>query len=197
VVKFYTACAEVNSISNVVPDTSSPVSAPMRGTANVPSQQRVRSSRLSTDPTGLELGEMALEEANLMFAVDARWVGGGVHDAEMVVDLSRSDGSGRLGNQLGSTHVLPVPVGGAVEGELETGCASTIGWVLVAGIESEVGSDGAASVDIVLVFTNLVAPRPFVQIRNRLIVESSIPQDCASRRPNEGCQSHRETHIVE
>jgi hypothetical protein len=129
-----------------VPNTSSPVSAPMRVTADVPSQQRVRSSRLSTDPAGLQLGEMALEEAYLMFAVDARRVGGSVHDAEMVVDLSRIDGGGRLGNQFCSTHVLPVPVGGAVEGELETRCTSAIGWVLVAGIESEVGSDGSASV---------------------------------------------------
>lgn len=128
-----------------MPDTSSPFSAPLRGTANIPSQERIRRSRLSANPTGLQLGEMTLEEADLMFAVDARWVGGSVHDAEMVVDLARCDGRGGLGNQFRSAHVLSVPVRGTVEGELETRGASTVGRVLVAGIESEVGIDGTGS----------------------------------------------------
>lgn len=61
---------------------------------------------------------MRLEEADLMLPVDAWWVGGRPHDAEVVPHLSRVDRHRRLRDQLCPPHILPVPVGRAIEREL-------------------------------------------------------------------------------
>ena len=102
-----------NLIGNVVPDASIPDNVPLRRSSNLPSQRRIARPRRATNPPRLQLGKVALEEADLVLAVQARGIGGAAHDAEMVVDLPAVDGRGGLRDQLGAAHVLPVPVGGA------------------------------------------------------------------------------------
>lgn len=102
-----------NLISNVVPDASIPDDIPLGRSSNLPSQRWIARPRRATNPPRLQLREMALEEADLVLAVQARGVSGAAHDAEMVEDLPAVDGRGGLRDQLGAAHVLPVPVGGA------------------------------------------------------------------------------------
>jgi hypothetical protein len=135
-----------NLIGNVVPDVSIPVDAPLGVSSNVPSQQRVAGASFAADPASLQLGEMALEEADLVFAEQARWVGRAALDAEVVEDVTTVDGSGGLRDQLGAAHGLAVPVGRAGQGDLGTLLGAAIGGVLVAGVEVDVLGDGAGSV---------------------------------------------------
>lgn len=124
-----------------MPDTSSPVSTPLTSRTSIPSQQRITRTRLSTNPTTLQFSKMTLEESNLMFSVDAGWVGLSMHDAEMIVDLSATNRSCGLRNQLGTTHSLSIPIGGFIKGDLGTKSRSGIGWVLVAAIKGNIFGD--------------------------------------------------------
>jgi hypothetical protein len=74
---------------------------------------------------------MGLEEADLMFPVDAGSIGHIMHDAEMIPNCSLVDCCSRLGDQFGSAHVLAIPVRSGVQGELGADGAARIGWVLV------------------------------------------------------------------
>lgn len=102
-----------NLIGNVVPDVSFPGNVPLGSSSNLPSQRGVAGAGSAADPTRLQLSEVALEEADLVLAVQARGVGGAALDAEMVVDLAAVDGRGGLRDQLGAAHGLAIPVGGA------------------------------------------------------------------------------------
>lgn len=124
-----------------MPNTSSPISAPLTSRTSIPSQQRITRTRFPTDPTTLHLGEMTLEEGDLMFSVNTWGVGCGMHHTEMVVDLSASNSSLGLGNQLGTTHGLPVPEGGFVDGNLCSEGGSGVGGVLVAAIDGNIAAE--------------------------------------------------------
>lgn len=123
-----------NLIGDVVPDVSFPDNIPLGSSSNSPSQRRVAGASGAAHPARLQLGEVALEEADLVLAVQARGVGVAALDAEMVVDLSLVDGRGGLGDQLGAAHVLAVPVGGAGEADLGALLGAAVGGVLVAGV---------------------------------------------------------------
>lgn len=89
---------------------------------------------------------MALEEADLVLAVQAGRVGGAAHDAEMVVNLAAVDGRGGLRDQLGAAHVLAIPVGRAGQADLGTLLGASVGGVFEAGVKVDVLGDGAGSV---------------------------------------------------
>lgn len=118
-------------IGDIVPHASSPVRAPLRGTADIPTQQWVRGSRFSRDPSRLQLREVGFEEANLVFSIYAGRVGIRPHDAEVVPYFARVDGCRCLRNQLCPPHVLAIPVGSAVKGKLCSLLATRVRWVLV------------------------------------------------------------------
>lgn len=129
-----------------MPDVSFPGNVPLGSSSNLPSQRRVAGSGRATDPARLQLGEMALEEADLVLAVQARGVGGATLDAEMVVDLAAVDGRGGLRDQLRAAHGLAIPVSGAGQADLGALRGAAVGGVLVAGVEVDVFGDGAGSV---------------------------------------------------
>lgn len=121
-----------NLVSKVVPNIGLPNSAPLGLTGNCPSQCVVR-TWLTRSSTALQLSEVTLEESDLMFSVQAWCVGILARDREVVEELSGNDcGSrGLLWNQLGSSHVLPIPVCSVVEGDLDTLVGSGVRRVLV------------------------------------------------------------------
>lgn len=133
-----------------------------------PLQHRICRGALAAEPAVLHLGEVALEEVDLVLAGDAGRAGGGAVDvarhAEVVKDLARGDGGRRLRDQLDAAHRLAVPVGRGVEREAHALGRGGVGRVLVAGREGDVLLDGARAVDVVLVGPDLVAPGPVVEV---------------------------------
>lgn len=129
-----------------MPHTSVPSNRPLGSSSNLPSQCWVAGASGAADPARLQLGEVALEEADLVLAVQAGRVGGAAHDAEMVVDLAAVDGRGGLRDQLGAAHGLAIPVSGAGEADLGALCGAAVGEVLEARAEVDVFGDGAGAV---------------------------------------------------
>lgn len=138
-----------------------------------PLQLRITRGRLARDPAILHLGKVALEKVDLMLAKDARRIGAVAHHAKVVVHLALVDRRRRLWDELDAPHVLPIPVGGAVERELGALLGHGVGWVLVGGRQGNVLVDCLRAVDVVLVWSNLVAPRPGIQVRG--CCESGLP----------------------
>lgn len=173
---------KVDLVGNVVPHIGVPVDAPLGLAADAPPQQGVRDARGARLPAGLELGEVALEEGDLVLAGQGGGVGVLAHEREVVEDLALVDGSRGLGNQLGTAHVLAVPVGRVVEGDLGTLLGAAVGRVLVVGREVDIGGDRRRTVDVVLVRADLVAPRPLVEVGGGAeIVEATIPENGTGR----------------
>lgn len=141
-----------------MPNTRIPVRAPLGIPTDIPPQQWIAGTALPGNPSRLEFGEMGLEEADLVFSVDGRRVGSVVHDAEMIPHCAFVDCCSCLGDELGSTHGLAIPEGGAVQSELGALGATCIGGVLVRWREVDVGIYGSGSMDVVLVWTNLIGP---------------------------------------
>lgn len=96
-----------------MPDVSLPGDIPLGNSSNLPSKRGVAGAGRAADPARLQLSEVALEEADLVLAVQARGISIAALDAEMVVDLSAVDGRCGLGDQLSAAHGLAIPVGGA------------------------------------------------------------------------------------
>ena len=97
----------------------------------------------------------------------------------MVVHGALVDGGLGLGDELGAPHVA-VPFRGAVNGDLGTLLGVGVGWVLEVGRQVDVFLNRAGSVDVVLVVSDLVCPRPFVEVRTRgHVIEAAIPEDSA------------------
>lgn len=151
-----------------MPYTSLPSCVPLRRACHIPSEQWVAGAGSTALPARLHLGEVALEEVDLVLAGDAGRAGGGAVDvarhAEVVKDLARGDGGRRLRDQLDAAHRLAVPVGRGVEREAHALGRGGVGRVLVAGREGDVLLDGARAVDVVLVGPDLVAPGPVVEV---------------------------------
>jgi hypothetical protein len=132
--------------------------------------------------TILHLGEVALEESDLVLVVLGRLVGAGSLDREVVVDLALVDGGGGLGNQLSPEHGLAVPLGSLIDGDLDTLLGASVGGVLELRVEIDVVGNSTGTVDVVLVSANGIGERPLLEICARShIVEASIPDDCAYR----------------
>lgn len=123
-----------------------------------PLQLQITRPTLARNPTILHLGKVALKEINLVLAIHAGRVGPIAHHAKVVIDLALVDGRGRLRDQLDASHVLAVPVGGAIEREFGALLGHGVGGVLVGGRQGDVLVDGFGAVDVVLVGPDLVAP---------------------------------------
>jgi hypothetical protein len=121
-----------------MPNASLPIHTALCIASNIPSEQRVTRSALSRDPSRLELREMGLEEADLVFSVDAGSIGHVMHDAEMIPNCSLVDCCNRLGDPFGSAHVLAIPISSRVQSELGADGAARIGGVLVGLVEIDV-----------------------------------------------------------
>jgi len=74
---------------------------------------------LARDETILHLREVRLEETHLMLFVRRRHIGAGVLHAEMVVHFTLIDSRRGLRDQLSPKHVVTVPDGRVVDGNLE------------------------------------------------------------------------------
>lgn len=173
---------KVDLVGNVVPHAGVPVDAPLGLATDAPPQQGVRDARGARLPAGLEFGEVALEEGDLVLAGGGRGVGILAHQREVVEDLALVDGGRGLGDQLGTAHVLAVPVGRVVEGDFGTLVGAGVGRVLVAGGEIDIGGDLGRTVDVVLVRADLVAPRPLVEVGGGgEVVEAAIPENGTGR----------------
>jgi hypothetical protein len=73
-----------------------------------------------------------------------------------------------------------VPLGCAVDRDFGSLLRAGVAWVLEVGREVNVFGDRAGSVDVVLIVSNLVSPRPLVEIgRGAHVIEAAIPEDCA------------------
>jgi hypothetical protein len=73
-----------------------------------------------------------------------------------------------------------VPLGCAVDCDFGALLRAGVAWVLEVGCEVNVFGDGAGSMDVVLVVSNLVSPGPLVEIgRGAHVIEAAIPEDCA------------------
>jgi hypothetical protein len=97
---------EVDLISNVVPLVRLELSLPLALAADHPLQVGVRCAGLSVDPAVLELGEVTLEEADLVLVCRTGDVGGTPLDREMVEDGALVNSGFGLRNEFGAPHVL-------------------------------------------------------------------------------------------
>lgn len=148
---------EVDLVGNVMPDTGLPESLPLALAADHPLQVGVLVALLAVDPSVLHLGEVGLEEVDLMLMEDARGVLVAAHHGEVVEDLALVDRGLGLRNQLRPPHVA-VPLGRRVDGDLRALLRAGIDRVLEGGSEIDIGGDGAAAVDVVLVGADLIRP---------------------------------------
>lgn len=155
---------EVNLVSNVVPNVGKPLSRPLRLSTNAPPEKVVGDTGSTREPTRLELGEVALEESDLVLTGGCRRVDILAHQGEVIVNLAADDGSVGLRDELCPSHVLAVPVSRLVKGDLGTLLGPSICWVLVVGGQVDVVGHGRGAVDIVLIGPDLVSPRPFVEV---------------------------------
>lgn len=114
-----------------MPKPRLPHRTPLTRPPHIPPKRRILSPTLSTNPPSLQLGKMALEEANLMLAIHARRVRVAAHDAEMVPHKPAVDGRAGLRDQLGAPHRLPVPVRRGVEREFGALRGARVGGVFV------------------------------------------------------------------
>lgn len=122
--------AEVDLVGDIVPHVGQPLGLPLALLAGHPLQVGVAGALLAADPAVLELGEVALEEANLVLAVDARRVLVAAQNREVIEHLAAGNGGLGLRDQLDAAHGLAVPEGRRVEREARTLLADRVVWVL-------------------------------------------------------------------
>lgn len=108
------AGVKVDLVGKVVPDAGLEGRLPLARRGGEPLQL------VGGGAAVLELGEVRLEEGDLVLALGRGGVGVLALEREVVVQGARGDGAGVRdgGDQLGPAHVLAVPVGGVVEGDL-------------------------------------------------------------------------------
>lgn len=158
------AATEVDFESHVVPNVGLPLRLPLGVLRDHELQVGVLGALLTGDPAVLQLGKVAFEEADLVLAVLRRGIGILAEYAEVVKHFAAVDSSLSLGDQLDASHVLSIPEGGRVQCKLGSLLRYRVRRVLEVGREVDVLFDRARSVDVVLVRSDLVTPRPFVQV---------------------------------
>lgn len=152
------ASAEVDLVRNVMPHVRLPLRLPLGVLGDHELKIGVRGALLARDPARLQLDEVRLEEADLVLAIDARRVHVFAHDREVVVYLAAVDSGLGLRDQLCASHVLPVPEGRAVDCELGALPRHRVRRVLVIRRQIDVFVDAGRSVDVVLVWPDLICP---------------------------------------
>jgi len=187
---------EVNGIGDVVPEVRCEGDVPMALAIHVPAQGSVEGALFTADEAVLHLGEVRLEEGHLVLLV-WRWrVGAGMLHAEVVEDLALVDRSLGLWDQLRAEHVVVVPNGGGVDGNLDTLLRSSIGRVLEVRPELDILVRSACTVNVVLVWTDGVGEGPVVQESARLVrIEATVPEDAAGDRADQGKQCSGRKHV--
>jgi len=158
VVEGNAASVKVDIVCNVVPNVSVESGAPFWLSTNTPFESRVASTASTAEKTILQFSEVGVEKVDLMLKIRPGSVGVSPLDGEMVVNVSLVDRGSGLWNQFGSAHVLAVPVCGLVNAHLGTLFGNGVGRVLVAWVEIYVFGDRATSVNIPLIWWDLVAP---------------------------------------
>jgi len=194
VVELDAAGAEVDTVGDVVPGIGSELGIPLRLATGVPVEVVVR----TTLGAVLHLGEVTLEEVDLVLSSRRRRVCACVLHGEVVEDLALVDGGAGLRDQLGTEHGLAVPRRGLVVGDLDALLGACIGGVLGRGVHVDVVFRAAGAVDVPLVRPSLGAPGPFVEERAvGVVVCTTVPQDsagrdCANEGEKSGCRDHND-----
>ena len=181
-----------------MPNIRLPHHTPLTRPPHIPPKRRILRPRLPTNPPGLQLRKMALEEAYLMLAIHARRIRRTPFDAEMVPHQATVNSRSGLRDQLRAPHRLSVPVRRVVEREFRALRGAKVGGVLVAGREVDVGGYVGGAMDVVLVGSDFVAPGPIVEIGRRgEVVEAAVPEDGPGLDERECCCEgyECETHV--
>lgn len=168
-----------NLVGYVMPHIRLELHLPLALSAHHPLQVGVGSSLFAADPAVFQLREMALEEADLVLVRCTGHIRRTSLDAEMIKHGALVDRCCGLWDQLRAPHVT-VPFCSAVDGDLGTLLGVCVARVLVRRGQVDVGSHGSRAVDVVLVRTDLIRPRPLIQIGGRgEIIEATVPEDSA------------------
>jgi len=185
--------AEVNAVGDVVPGVGGELGVPLRLATGIP-MEVVVGAALSTV---LHLGEVALKEVDLVLSGRRRRVGVCVLHGEVVEDLALVDGSAGLRDQLGTEHGLAVPRRSLVVGDLDALLGAGVGGVLVRSIHVDIVFCGAGAMNVVLVRSLLVRPRPVIEERAvGVVVRTTIPHNSAGRDgANDGEESGCRDHV--
>lgn len=159
---------------------------------------------------------MRLKEVDLMLKVGVGSIGILAAHGEMVKEPARSQVGPGLGDQLRPPHV-GVPESSRVNGNLDA-VGVGIRWVLVGLANRDIAAGGTGAVNVVLVGTDLVTPRPLIKEGSiRVLVQTTIysflsdngppnnvlghltPKDSAStgNRSEDGRESNKELHFDE
>lgn len=171
------AGVEVDLVGAVVPHAGLHGDVPLLLGVGHPPQGVVPAAAAARAEAVLQLGEVALEEGDLVLASGRGGVGVLALDREVVVQGARGDGAGvaDLGDELGPAHGLAVPVGGVGQGDLGALGAGAVRRVGIAGVEGEIVAGGARAEDVPLVLAGLVRPRPVLQGGRGDVVEAAGP----------------------
>lgn len=164
---------EVDAVGDIMPHPFLKSRIPVALTVGIP-LQKIAGITLRAK---LHLGEVTFEEADLVFFGWGGRVRSSVLDGEVVENFALVDGRAGLWNELGAEHCLAIPGGGFVDADLDAFVRSGVCEILVVWAKSDVVASGAASVDVVLVWTDLVGPGPVVEERSRfVVVQAAIPE---------------------
>jgi len=144
-----------------MPHPSLPRRVPVGNLTDHPPQLIVTRPRLARNQAIFHFREMAFEKIDLMFKVDAGSIGVASGHTEMVVNLSCVYCSCSLREQLSATHGLAIPVRCRVDRHFNTLLGGRICGVLVRRREVDIFGDISRAMDIVLVWSDFSAPRPF------------------------------------
>lgn len=168
---------KVDLVDAVVPDARLHGDVPLLGRVGHPPEGGVAGAAAAAGQAVLQLGEVRLEEGDLVLARDRGAVGVLAHEREVVVQGARGDGARvvDLGDQLRAAHGLALPVRGIGQRDLGALAAGAVGRVGVAGVEADVVGGVARAVDVPLVVADLVGPGPVLQGGDGHVVEATTP----------------------
>lgn len=135
--ELHTPHVEIDTVRYVMPLVSHEGYRPARGPGDEPLQETGGSGGGGAE---LELGEVRLEEGDLVLLGRARRVERRGRDREVVEELALTDQPGGFGlrDELRATHRLAGPVRGVRQGDLDALDTCGVGWVLVLGSEVHV-----------------------------------------------------------
>ena len=104
-------------ISNIMPNIRNKLDLPLALPAYHPLQVGVAGPAFAIDPSILQLGEMAFEEADLVLICGAWDIGGRALDRKVIINRALVNGGLSLWNQFSPPHVR-VPFRGVINRDL-------------------------------------------------------------------------------